>query len=294
MITLQQLKYFKELAKTQHLTQTAERLYITQTTLSNTIINLEKQLGVKLFDRVGRNLQLNEVGRLYLDYVGEALTLLDNGLNAVNDYKESVEQAVSVAMTNSNVWSDLIRGFHSEYKDYSIRQVGCDKAQFRNKLLDHEIDFVIAGESDFSLVGLEHLVIRVEEIFLCVPKDHRFSRMDGVYLAQAKEESFICLPESNSFRGFCDQLFEKAGFAYNAALECDYVMREKLVAAGFGVAITTNASRRQNTYEEGIAYIPVLDDFAQRPIAIIWNPKHYLSRAAVDFRDFVMETELYK
>ena len=69
MITLQQLRYFKELAKTQHLTQTAERLYITQTTLSNTIINLEKQLGVKLFDRVGRNLQLNAVGQLYLKYV---------------------------------------------------------------------------------------------------------------------------------------------------------------------------------------------------------------------------------
>lgn len=292
VITLQQLRYFKELAKTQHLTQTAERLYITQTTLSNTIINLERQLGVKLFDRVGRSLQLNEAGQLYLQYVGEALMLLDNGMTALNDYKESVQQAVSVAMTNSNVWSDLIRGFHTKYKEYSIRQVGCDKAQFRNKLMDHEIDFVIAGESDFSLAGLERLVIRVEEIFLCVPTGHELANKKGVYLRDAQNESFISLPESNSFRGFCDSLFKKAGFEYNAALECDYVMREKLVAAGFGVAITTNASRRQNMNEVGIAYIPVLDEFAKRPIAIIWNPKHYMSRAAVDFRDYVMETEL--
>lgn len=292
MITLQQLRYFKELAKTQHLTQTAERLYITQTTLSNTIINLEKQLGVKLFDRVGRNLQLNEVGRLYLQYVSEALMVLDNGLTAVNDYKESVQQAVSVAMTNSNVWSDLIRGFHTKYQSYSIRQVGCDKAQFRNKLMDQEIDFVIAGESDFSLTGLEHNVIRVEPIYLCVPLGHPLAGEKGIYLKDAKDESFINLPESNSFRGFCDQLFKKAGFVHNAALECDYVMREKLVAAGFGVAITTNASRRQNINEAEITYVPVLDDFAKRPIAIIWNPKHYLSRAAIDFRDYVMETEL--
>lgn len=289
---MQQLRYFKELAKTQHLTQTAERLYITQTTLSNTIINLEKQLGVKLFDRVGRNLQLNEVGKLYLQYVNEALMVLDNGLIAVNDYKESVQQAVSVAMTNSNVWSDLIRGFHTRYHAYSIRQVGCDKAQFRNKLMDQEIDFVIAGESDFSLAGLQHNVIRVEQIYLCVPTGHRLAESEGIYLREARDESFINLPESNSFRGFCDELFKKAGFAHNAALECDYVMREKLVAAGFGVAITTNASRRQNMHEAGITYIPVLDEFAKRPIAIIWNPKHYLSRAAVDFRDFVMETEL--
>ena len=70
------------------------------------------------------------------------------------------------------------------------------------------------------------------------------------------------------------------------------MMREKLVAAGFGVAITTNATRRQNMHEQGITYVPVLDDFAKRPIAIIWNPKHYLGKAAKDFRDFVMETEL--
>jgi len=291
MITLQQLRYFKELAKTQHLTQTAERLYITQTTLSNTIINLEKQLGVKLFDRVGRNIQLNAVGEIYLKHVNEALMILDNGLTAVSDYKDSVQKAVSVAMINSNVWSDLIRGFHTKFHDYSIRQVVCDKNMFRNKLIDQEIDFVIAGESDFSLTGLSHKVIRVEKIYLCVPSDHSLAAKNGVYLKEAKDESFICLPESNSFRGFCDALFKKAGFGYNAALECDYVMREKLVAAGFGIALTTNATRRQNT-ESGITYVPVLDEFAKRPIAIIWNPKHYLSRAAVDFKDFVLETEL--
>lgn len=292
MITLQQLRYFKELAKTEHLTQTAERLYITQTTLSNTIINLEKQLGVKLFDRVGRNLQLNSIGRIYFEYVNEALMVLDNGLTAVNDYKGAVENAVSVAMINSNVWSDLIRGFHTNFHDYSIRQVECDKNMFRNKLIDQEIDFVIAGESDFSLVGLSYNVIRVEQIFLCVPTGHPLAQRDGIYLKDAQDESFINLPESNSFRDFCDQLFVQAGFRYHAALECDYVMREKLVAAGFGVALTTNASRRLNMNEEGITYVPVLDSFAKRPIAIIWNPKHYLSRAAVDFKDYVMETEL--
>jgi DNA-binding transcriptional LysR family regulator len=64
------------------------------------------------------------------------------------------------------------------------------------------------------------------------------------------------------------------------------------VAAGFGVAITTNSSRQQNTLGEDVVYIPLLDDFAKRPIAIIWNPRHYLSKAALDFRDYVMETEL--
>ena len=292
MVTLQQLRYFRELAATGHLTQTAERLYITQTTLSNTIINLEKQLGVKLFDRVGRTLQLNEVGRLYLTYVNEALIALDNGQNALSDYKEEYQQSVSVAMPISSVWSNLIHGFHTRYHSYSLRQITCERNQFRPLLTDQQIDFVIAGVDDVQMSGLEHYVIRVEELFVCVPLNHTLAQKKGIYLHEVKDEPFINLPSNNSFRVFCDELFKKAGIQYRAELECDYSLRGKLVAAGFGIAITTNSSRQQNTLGDDVVYIPLLDDFAKRPIAIIWNPRHYLSKAALDFRDYVMETEL--
>ena len=291
MVTLQQLRYFKELATTGHLTQTAERLYITQTTLSNTIINLEKQLGVKLFDRVGRTLQLNDAGKIYLQYVSEALIALNNGQTALDDYKESRQQAVSVAVPVSNVWSNLIQGFHAKYSDYSLRQITCDKDQFRQLLVDQEIDFVITGVDDLSLSGLEHYVIRVEELFLCVPDSHPLAKRASIYLADAKDEPFINLPASNSFRSYCDSLFKKAGIQCRAELECDYALRGKLVEAGFGVAITTNSSRQQST-GNNVVYVPIVDEFAKRPIAIIWNPRHYMGRAAIDFRDYVMETEL--
>ena len=65
MITLQQLHYFRELADSGHLTRTAQKLYITQAALSNTIANLERQLGIKLFERVGRGLRLSRAGELY-------------------------------------------------------------------------------------------------------------------------------------------------------------------------------------------------------------------------------------
>ena len=292
MVTLQQLRYFRELAHTEHLTQTAERLYITQTTLSNTIINLERQLGVKLFDRVGRNLQLNEAGKLYLQYVNEGLMALDNGETALSDYKEQHQQSVSVAMPVSNVWSDLIHDFHKQYHSYSLRQIACEKSQFRQLLIDQQIDFVITGADDFSLSGLEHYVIRVEQLFLCVPDNHPLASRDHIHLAEAKDEPFINLPENNSFRCFCDELFKKAGIQYHAELECDYSLRGKLVAAGFGVAITTNSSRQQNTLGSGVVYVPIIDDFAKRPIAIIWNPRHYLSKAALDFKNYVIQYEL--
>ena len=291
MITLQQLKYFRELAKTEHLTQTAERLFISQTTLSNTIISLERQLGVKLFDRVGRNLKLNEVGTMYLQYVNEAMVALENAQNAIDDFRESARQSVSVATFSSSVWSKALQGFRARYTEYNIRLIHSDVAMMRSALLNQEIDFVIAGLTDVPLSGLDHKVIRTEQLYLCVPPNHPLADRTGIRLEEVRDEPFINLPVSNGFRGFCDAMFQKAGIQYHAAVECDYTMRGQLVAAGFGVAITTNVTRQQNVLGSGVAYIPIVDDFARRPIAIIWNPRHYLSRAALDFRDYILTAD---
>ena len=64
MITLLQLDYFRRLAATEHITQTAKDLFISQTALSSMIISLEKELGVQLFDRSKRSIRLNQAGKL--------------------------------------------------------------------------------------------------------------------------------------------------------------------------------------------------------------------------------------
>ena len=290
MVTLQQLRYFRELAKSCHLTRTAEKLYITQTTLSNTIINLEKQLGIKLFDRVGRGIQLSEAGKQYFKYVNEALISLDNAQTVIDDFKKTDDQSVSVAMNSSNVWTEMIHGFRNRYRSYSLRQIDCDKALFHEMLINQEIDFVIAGSDDIPMAGLKQRFLREEKLYLCVSKDNPLAQRESIVLADAKDESFIILPQTTCFRGYCDRLFQKAGIEYKVAAECDYMLRGKLVEAGFGVAITTHISRIRNMLGENVVYIPIVDDFACRPISLIWNPQHYLSRAARDFMDYIAET----
>lgn len=288
MITLQQLKYFRELAKTEKLTETAKRLFITQTTLSNTIINFEKQLGVKLFDRVGRTLKLNSVGKEYYNYVNEALITLDNAQSFIDEYKEIGNQKVSVAMTSSNVWVDTIRDFKSLYRSYSIHQIDCDWAQFRSMLINQEVDFILAGVGDLSLTGLEYQIIRHELLYLCVPKNHPFAKREKISLTEAANEEFITLPQSSGFRHFCDGIFDKLNLTCKTSIECDYTMRGKLIEAGFGVTITTHFLMEQHLFGDNVAFVPISDDIAKRPIAIVWNPRHFLSKAAQDFKKYII------
>ncbi|MBE6973124.1 MAG: LysR family transcriptional regulator [Ruminococcaceae bacterium] len=287
MVTLQQLQYFHELAANGHLTRTAEKLYISQTTLSNTIINLEKQLGIKLFNRVGRTLQLSEAGTKYLEYVSQALGALENGRAYIEDYREKGERRISLTTGNALVWAGLVRGFQDRFRDYSIRQLNSTPDQFRRMLLDMEVDFAITGTDDLSLSGLEYQVIREEPLFLCVSKDHPLSARDSITLNEIRDENFINLPPSLPFRKYCDDLFRTAGIQYHAALECDYMLRGQLIEAGFGVALTTQSGHIAGLLGNNNHFIP-LSDCPPRPIAIIWNPKRYMGRAALDFREYVL------
>ncbi len=80
---LLQLRYFQALAKNQQLTKTATELMVSPPALSATISRLEKELGVSLFDRIGRSITLNENGKLFLNYIDHALTDIDNAISAL-------------------------------------------------------------------------------------------------------------------------------------------------------------------------------------------------------------------
>jgi len=291
MVTLQQLQYFRELAATGHLTRTAEKLYISQTTLSNTIINLEKQLGVKLFIRVGRTLQLSEVGANYLEYVSQALGALENGRTYIEDFRNKGERKISLTTSNSLVWAGLVRGFQDTFREHSIYQISSSPDEFRRMLLDMKIDFVITGTDDMSLSGLEYQIFREERLYLCVPGTHPLVGRDSVTLEDIQNEEFINLPPNLPFRKYCDELFKKAGIRYKSVLECDYLLRGQLVEAGFGVALTTQSGKMSGFLGSHNHFIPLSDSIPRRPIALIWNPKRYLGQAARDFRNYVLSLE---
>ena len=72
------------------------------------IIGLEKELGVKLFDREGRSIKLNQAGEIYCKYVNDAFAALENGRRALQDYQNIGHHEVSLAVGSSLVWLPMI------------------------------------------------------------------------------------------------------------------------------------------------------------------------------------------
>lgn len=290
MITLQQLHYFRELADSGHLTRTAQKLYITQAALSNTVANLERQLGIKLFERVGRGLRLSRAGELYYESVVQALDALETGRARIDGLLKEREEKVIFATNNSVVWAELIRDFQQMHEGCSARQINCiDPEQTRDMLLNMKVDFAIAGVSDFSMTGLECRAFRTEPVGVCMPISHPLAGQKQIHLKDLSGEKFINLPAEHPFQSYCDKLLRKAGVQGEVVMESDYRMSTPLIESGVGVALTTYSAYRQSASFLGgkTVCVPLEEGVEPRTIALVWNPKRTLNRAALAFREFV-------
>ena len=285
MITLLQLEYFQKLAEEEHMTKTAQELHITQTALSYMIINLEKELGVQLFDRSKRKIQLNDAGRVYLKYVNAIFTALKNGQAALHDIYSRQESSIRLSTGTSSVWSALCHDFCKVYPQYSLKQSNHTIPQMERALVDMSVDFVLAGENDLTTDGMEKTCFKTDDIYLCVPETHPLASHEVVYMDELKNENFISLNKTAPWNIYCNRLFQQAGYVPHVALECDYTLRASLIASNFGVALTSASAREVDLLKPN-RYIRVADKYAIRKMCLFHNPQQYMTRAAQDFLDF--------
>lgn len=110
---LLQLRYFIKLAQRQHLTQTAEELMISASSLSATIRKLEKELNVELFERKGRNIRLSTSGKIFYKYISQAQTLFDTAVTEAQRSRQS--QTLLIFVENTHIWAGAFLDFKNKF-----------------------------------------------------------------------------------------------------------------------------------------------------------------------------------
>lgn len=120
-MNLAQLRYFRRLAAIQHYTKAAESLDITQPALSNSIKQLEAELGIPLFEQVGRSVHLTKWGQEFNEYVGQGLDTIDKGVAVAHEHAGSLSGTVDVG-TIYTVQADYLPELLHEYRErYGVR-----------------------------------------------------------------------------------------------------------------------------------------------------------------------------
>jgi len=290
MPSLKQLQYFSALANGKNMSKLAEEYYISQTALSNSIARLEKELGVNLFDRVGRNIVLNDYGKLYLQYIEPALNSIMLGQQAISNIHHKDINSVSIAIASSHLWGDMIGAFLTNHPNFSISQRECNVDMIKKQLPELDIDLIVSGATDFDSPYLDSVSFIRDKVRLYVPLNNPLAGRESIYLHEARDESFIFQPKHAGFSRFSEMLFKKAGFKPNVVAECDTSLRRDLLRKGVGVVLASDSVLRARFFDN-CNCVPVLvkDDFAVREMSCFWLKSRPLSPPAVAFRNHLLE-----
>ncbi|PXX58673.1 transcriptional regulator [Nocardia tenerifensis] len=285
---LLQLRYFQTVARREHISQAAEELLVAQPSVSRTIARLEKELGVPLFDRVGRQVRLNAFGAAFLRRVDRALGELDDARRELADSAGLDHGRVAVAAETLLTISGLLARFRVRHPGVDIRLFQSNAEGMTRQLADREVDLCFASQ---PLIGPEHrsMTLRREEVVLAVPLAHPLAARDRVGIAELADEPWVTCRPGYWPRELLDRLFTAAELRPKIVCEADEPgVTGDLIGAGLGIGLVPSTSRQVLPRTSPVAWLQVDAPGCERTLSVVWRDDAYLSVAAQRLRDFAM------
>ena len=250
-MTLTQLRYFCVTAEVLHYTRDADLLYISQPSLSYALNKLEKELGVPLFHKQGKQITLTRFGEEFLPYAQRALSELSKGQDRLKELRAPSAGIINLGYIYSVSFSVLPSFVDRFYAELKSRQTAFRFHQgmagiLIEQLLNGSLDLLIAGKPDID--SIEYLPVAKQELYLAVPASHRLANHTHVTLDDVTGEQFISIThDAIIYRELADK-FKRAGFTPNIVFEADeYSSIAASVTTGAGVAL--------------VPKLPILDNF---------------------------------
>ncbi len=228
---LQQIEYFRVIARTQNISKAAEQLYIAQPSLSQTLKRLEDEIGTPLFDRRGKHIVLNEAGKIFQKYADEIFRALENSQLEINEYKGNASAEVNISVESASLLlPEIIARIQRGYPDIKLRI-------FQSNIkTDVETDLRIY--SDFCPCTSSGVILMHEPLGAVLPKGHTLAVKETITAEELQSCEIISLAPHCNLYNIIDHFFQisKLSAEKNIYVDSPAIMRE-LLKANLGIAI---------------------------------------------------------
>ena len=290
------LYYFIEAAKDLHITMTAKRLFMSQQTLSNCIMRLEKHYGVKLFHRRPR-LQLTSAGKEMLNFAEQVCLAEKNlkGIFADTVQGDSGEITIGASSPRSNYYlPDVLENFSEKYPNVTVNLIDKTSGELEKLVQKNQVDFAVTVESDINRLGTGVKSTHSDPVYFCV-SDRLLYKYYGnkIYGLREKSKSgadmkdfsklpFLMIYSQNRLGKKISECFQNAGYAPKSYLNAAYTtIMVPLCNAALAGCFTSrmNLSRWKSIMDDDVNIFPLLND--GKPVAltlyVIYNKQRYLN-----------------
>jgi LysR family transcriptional regulator, hydrogen peroxide-inducible genes activator len=287
---LHQLRYFVAVAETGNFTRASERSNVSQPSLSQQVLNLESEVGHKLFHRLGRKAVLTEAGATFLDRARRILFEVENATKELSDHP-SLGRRITVGAIQT-VMPYLVTPSIVRCREQHSNLVVDAREDFRGNL----VSAVVEGELDLAVVPLpvtDHRIavepLLTEPLLLVVGKNHPIAAQTEISINDLEHETFVSLGYSSALAGQIRGFFGDQKFQPKIGYRCAQVATLKLfVSVGLGISILPQLARMPDD-SDTLTYLRLTGTTPTRELVIIRHLQRYQSRGAEQFLTLLRE-----
>ena len=283
-----QLKTFLEVSRQKSFSRAAEKLYVTQPSISAQIRSLETYLGHRLFERGGGKVMLTASGRVFEPFAEDCLSRLNHVRLTLADLERLPRGSLTVSANDSTalyVLPNFFRKFQKQYSRVSLNIVRAERTK--------TLELVLAREVEFGVVSLPvkdlrlHVeIIHKDELVLVVPIAHPLSSAGSISLQQVAKYGLL-VPKQGRRRESIDQLFSQHKLIPRIAMELDSnELLKRLILAEMGIGFLPRINVLSELNQGTLRAVHVQGVEISRDLALISRHDRPLTRAGNAFFTF--------
>ncbi len=296
-------------------TRAAEKLFISQPSLSAAIKNLEAQIGAPIFERTGTGASLTEVGREYIDAAKRIMAIRTEFENRVSDMQGLAVGRLSVGGTNflsSHVLPRIINCFSSQYPGVEVELMEA-KSQSLSEMIKDEVLDIVVDSFDALPEGFEGYPLTREQILLCVPTQlpinaalaecailpeqihagEALADIPAVPISVFENESFILLKSGNDMHRRAMHIFERGGISPRVSFSVDQMnISHALADSGMGLCFATDTLFRFGKFGNSLRLYKIREADLGRTLYVAYKKSRYRTRAMAEFMRIARDSTL--
>ncbi|MBB3150338.1 DNA-binding transcriptional LysR family regulator [Paenibacillus endophyticus] len=291
---MKQLEYFMGVCKELHFTRAAEKLGISQPSLSQQIRILEHEMGLPLFDRIGKKTVITEAGHILLKHCYNLFHELDQARLAIGELQGLKRGLLKIGALHSvmnRLLPPAIMAFHRSYPQVELVLSGLRHGEIIDKLLHNELDLGIIYYP-VSHEELQMTYLYEERLALVVPKAHALASLREAKLEDLADIPMVSLQQAYYLRQYLDQLFRQNHMVTRIVMELNtFDSLISMVSEGAGAAILPSSYLNQLN-QNAIRTIPLAEPSMTVKIGIAHRRNKYLCTASKVFMEQISSTAI--
>lgn len=259
---LKQIQYFMAVAKCRHFTRAAERLFVSQSALSQQITKLESDLGVQLINRESHPIELTPAGEEFMQQSAHVLDCLDTLEQQMQKYRPEHKHTLHLGMITGLgrlPLTDLLSAFNTSHENICFSLMNSLSKDLCHRLIEGELDLAIfAAPCDIDTYDFDWISIQKENFVAIVPAGHRLAAMKQLDLNDTADEPFIFPTKDNVSYDLFLTACKAAGFSPKILSYCNEPGRRiDLVKAGLGISMISESGLRYYGHDDQLVVLPL-------------------------------------